>query len=254
MSTNDAAAGPSDDLTLNLSVKIPRERHDEFKRLVAQFLVGATPAAPPAFEFRADDYPSTMRALVRDPATSFALKKRLLDDDARDPVDALHDAETLHAVQSKRFTEGTKAGSVQTLSAEADATVAQGVEALQRLYDVACGHSGQCRFIARFLLGLYNGDRFPFDLTDLRCIDDELYEDCIRVLNMDARLTRREVHTYFEDGGRKWEALADQWCVVDMRLLRLSAKSFAEQVGFSGDHGSAAAELLNLIEGKRLSS
>ena len=58
----------------------------------------------------------------------------------------------------------------------------RGVAALQRLFTVANRDSGQCRYIARFLLGLYNGMRFPFDLTDLRAIDDDLFEDCMHVL------------------------------------------------------------------------
>jgi len=238
--------------TVSLAVDVPADRQGEFAQFVAQFLAGTAPAARPVFDFQGKDYPATVRALVRDPATSFALKKRLIDDDGRDALDALNDAETLHAVQSKRFTEAAPVGAVDEPGA--GGIEAQGVEALQRLYKVACGHSGQCRFIARFLLSLYNGDRFPFDLTDLRGIDDALYEDCIRVLTMDARLHRREVHTYFEDGSRKWEALAANWRVVDMRLVRIAAKGLAERVGFGGDHGKAAAELLELIEGNRIDS
>ncbi len=96
---------------------------------------------------------------------------------------------------------------------------AAGFEALQRLYAVANDHSGQCRYVARFLLGLYNGRRFPFDLTDLRGLDRALFEDCMTVLRMDARVTSREVHTYFDKGGTKFEALAERWRVQDVRKL-----------------------------------
>lgn len=94
-----------------------------------------------------------------------------------------------------------------------------GFEALQRLYQVALGDAGQCRFIARFLLGLYNGNRFPFDLTDLRAIDDSLFEDCMTVLRMDARQCRQEVHMYFADGGAKFEQLVRDWGVRDVAKL-----------------------------------
>lgn len=94
-----------------------------------------------------------------------------------------------------------------------------GFEALQRLYQVALGDHGQCRFIARFLLGLYNGMRFPFDLTDLRAIDDALFEDCMAVLRMDARVSRQEVHNYFVDGGAKFEKLVRDWNVRDVAKL-----------------------------------
>ena len=40
--------------------------------------------------------------------------------------------------------------------------------ALKRLVDVAQGSSGQPPRVARFLLGLYNGYSYPFDLTELR--------------------------------------------------------------------------------------
>ncbi len=114
---------------------------------------------------------------------------------------------------------------------ELDILETRGVAALRRLYLVACRDSGQCRYIARFLLGLYNGSRFPFDLTDLRAIDTELFDDCMAVLNMDARITRQEVHTYFEDGGAKFEQLAKRWGVEDVHKLRQDAARASQPAG-----------------------
>lgn len=62
----------------------------------------------------------------------------------------------------------------------------EGEAALRRLLPVAQRDTGQSSVIARFLLNLYNGDRFPFDLTDLRRLDYELFDDCLAVLKMDA--------------------------------------------------------------------
>mgnify|MGYP003601165290 CR=1 FL=1 len=87
----------------------------------------------------------------------------------------------------------------------------RGVMALRRLYELAIRDSGQCRYIAHFLLGLYNGSRFPFDLTELRALDDNLFEDCMAVLRMDARFTRKEIHEYLDDGGPRFERLARDW-------------------------------------------
>ena len=87
---------------------------------------------------------------------------------------------------------------------------AQGVAALKRLLPVAEGDTTQSRRIARFLLGLYNGPRFPFDLTDLRGIEHNLFDDCLTVLHMDHQ-PEREVHRYFEGGGARFEALARHW-------------------------------------------
>lgn len=97
---------------------------------------------------------------------------------------------------------------------ERPAIQAAGEAALQRLYKVAIQHSGQCRIIARFLLGCYNGRRFPFDLTDFRAIDEELFQDCLAVLRMDAR-PEREVHLHFKFGGKKFEKLARDWEIRD---------------------------------------
>jgi hypothetical protein len=96
----------------------------------------------------------------------------------------------------------------------------KGLQALHRLYAVASGDSGQCSYVAAFLLGLYNGSRFPFDLTALRALDDKLYHDCMDVLTMDSRLNFSEVHTYISDGGKKFEQLAMRWGIEDMELVR----------------------------------
>lgn len=98
-----------------------------------------------------------------------------------------------------------------------------GFEALQRLYAAAIEyHEDHGGIVARFLLGLYNGTRFPFDLTRLRLLSAELLQDCMTVLTMDAQLTRKEVHNYFDHGGRKFEALAADWDVLDVERLRLT--------------------------------
>jgi hypothetical protein len=89
-----------------------------------------------------------------------------------------------------------------------------GVEALARLLKIARGHSGQCRHVAAFLLSLYNGNRFKFDLTDFRCIDRAIFEDCLEVLKMDYQPVQ-EVHLYFKGGGQIWEDLAKQWRIRD---------------------------------------
>lgn len=95
-----------------------------------------------------------------------------------------------------------------------NSTLDPGVAALERLLNIARGHSGQCKHVAGFLLGLYNGNRFKFDLTDFRCIDTAIFLDCLEVLKMD-HTPVREVHLYFEDGGRIWEQLAMDWRIRD---------------------------------------
>lgn len=97
----------------------------------------------------------------------------------------------------------------------------QGFEGLQRLYALATDfHHDHGRVAARFLLGLYNGLRFPFDLTDLRLLEPDAFQDAMAVLVMDARLTRKEVHNYFADGGKKFERLVQDWNITDIARLR----------------------------------
>lgn len=76
---------------------------------------------------------------------------------------------------------------------------AAGLASLQRLVPVAMNGTGQSRVVGRFLLGLYNGRGYPFDLTELRLLDGELFDDCLAVLRMDAT-PEREVHEWLKDG------------------------------------------------------
>ncbi len=99
---------------------------------------------------------------------------------------------------------------------------AAGVEALRRLLPIAQGHSGQCKYVAGFLLSLYNGTRFKFDLTDFRALDDAIFDDCIAVLKMD-HTPMQEVHLYFDKGGKIWEQLAIDWGITDYWKLKNGA-------------------------------
>lgn len=81
---------------------------------------------------------------------------------------------------------------------------------LQRLWTHANGHSGQCRTVAKFLLGLYDGPRFPFDLTDFRSLDAAIFQDCLVVLTMDYA-PEREVHMQLRMDSAAFEQLAEAW-------------------------------------------
>lgn len=85
-----------------------------------------------------------------------------------------------------------------------------GEAALRRLLPIAMGHTGQSRRVAAVLLGCYNGLRFPLDLTSLRSLDYPILDDVLAVLRMDAN-AYQEVHCYFENGGKVFEKLAEDW-------------------------------------------
>ena len=84
----------------------------------------------------------------------------------------------------------------------------RGLLSLQKLYSHAQSDTGQARIIAHFLACLYNGYDFKFDLTDFRALDVDLFEHCINVLLMD-KFTRKEVQTYFDNGGKRWENMIE---------------------------------------------
>jgi hypothetical protein len=73
--------------------------------------------------------------------------------------------------------------------------------------------TGQRGRLVRFIAGLYNGDDYHFDLTDLRVLDTELANACIDYLNYD-RLCKAEVHKHVPGGGHQLEKWFD-----DVRLV-----------------------------------
>ncbi|WP_455289620.1 DUF7673 family protein [Cupriavidus necator] len=63
---------------------------------------------------------------------------------------------------------------------------------------------------ARWLADLYNGQDFPFDLTELRTLDTDLFEHCLAVLRLH-REPEVEIHQYFPDGQARWQRLIAKW-------------------------------------------
>lgn len=62
--------------------------------------------------------------------------------------------------------------------------------------------TGQTGRLVRFLAGLYNGQDYPFDLTELRGLDTALANACVDYLNYD-RLGIAEVHRHLPRGGEQ---------------------------------------------------
>jgi hypothetical protein len=101
----------------------------------------------------------------------------------------------------------------EILAADTERQAAQsaGIPALIRLVKVADRDTGQAATVRQFLLGLYNGYRFPFNLVKLRGLDKSLFDDCIDVLILDARVTAKEVHLYIDNGEKlfaRWAKMA----------------------------------------------
>lgn len=90
------------------------------------------------------------------------------------------------------------------------ALITAGLQALNRLITVAVRPTGQGRVIGRFLLGLYNGPEYPFDLTELRGLDLTKFDDCLRVLMMDYS-PEVEIHERVPNGFAIWAELVTMW-------------------------------------------
>lgn len=88
--------------------------------------------------------------------------------------------------------------------------------ALITLWNLTQQHPGTsgARAAAGVLLGLYNGSRFPFDLTDLRVLDANHLDAALQVITHDATRCQMEVHQWLNgltgrsDFGHRFEHLA----------------------------------------------
>ena len=84
------------------------------------------------------------------------------------------------------------------------------IPALKRLITVARRDTGQSSIVGRFLLGLYNGYDYPFNLNELRGLDENLFQDCIEVLIMNTEALC-EIHEYILDGDSIFRDLSKQY-------------------------------------------
>ncbi|BBU30378.1 hypothetical protein BTHE68_41120 [Burkholderia sp. THE68] len=86
----------------------------------------------------------------------------------------------------------------------------RGLTSLVVLLDVAGSDAVQTRVIAAFLAGLYNGEKYPFDLRELRRLDDDLFEHCLAVLRV-YNAASSAVRKYFSEDATRWQSLIERW-------------------------------------------
>ncbi len=79
--------------------------------------------------------------------------------------------------------------------------------------------TGQAKRLVRFLAGVYNGQDYPFDLTELRGLDTNLANACLDYLNYD-RLGIAEVHKHLANGDRDLH----RW-IEEYRIAPASSRS-----------------------------
>ncbi|MGE0350930.1 DUF7673 family protein [Hydrogenophaga sp.] len=101
------------------------------------------------------------------------------------------------------------------------------IDALVHLWLMGQRYSSSEKAAANLLLGLYNGLRFPFDLTDLRLFDDSNLRRALLVLEMDAR-PKAEVHVLLAHAlgeERGTMGLRFEYRALDLRLKRAAKKA-----------------------------
>lgn len=88
---------------------------------------------------------------------------------------------------------------------------AKGGHAYQRLLQLAeTRDSGQIRRIALFLAATYNGEAFPFDLFELRAVDEAIGDDML--LCMDAlRWGQSDLYRLVPDGDKRVKSVIEKW-------------------------------------------
>lgn len=93
------------------------------------------------------------------------------------------------------------------------------IQSLAHLWNLTQQHRGTsgARVAAGVLLGLYNSDRFPFPLDELRALDSENLAHAIEVIRSDAAHCQMEVHRWLNvasgrsDFGDRFEHLAHEY-------------------------------------------
>lgn len=92
---------------------------------------------------------------------------------------------------------------MDALDRDVTAITRRALEALKLIESAIKAHptTGGARRLVKLLAGVYNGQDYPFDLTELRGLDTELANACLDYLNYD-RLGIKEVHKHLINGER----------------------------------------------------
>ena len=98
----------------------------------------------------------------------------------------------------------------------AQAPAPEKLMALENLWRHAQGFGSQSKITALFVLGLYDGERFAFDLNTLRDLPSHVVLDCLVSLHMD-HASRTNVAQLLGVHADKFERLAKAWGLAGAR-------------------------------------
>lgn len=81
-------------------------------------------------------------------------------------------------------------------------------QALNRVLAMAQKDTGGGRVCRDFLLSLYNGNAYPFNMNKLRNLDSGLFNACIAIMQIDCRpFPPKEIHEYWANGDQIFQQL-----------------------------------------------
>lgn len=119
--------------------------------------------------------------------------------------------------------------------------------ALEALWNMAQHDHGGANVCKKVLLGLYNGSRFPLDLTELRRLDADVFMRVLHVLAMDSQ-PWKEVHELLNDRlgrndmGARFELMA--WNLnLKGKCSREAYKDMLARVQANNSRAAATREL-----------
>jgi hypothetical protein len=123
----------------------------------------------------------------------------------------------------------------------------QQLQALLELWKLAQHDHGGANVAVKFLLGLYNGQRFPFDLTELRRLDAHNMGCALQVLALDwSPSVEVHVHlsrlTNLNAMGARFELLACRWRLKGRcnKEAEADCRNHVREAQFSPAEGLAA--------------
>ena len=90
------------------------------------------------------------------------------------------------------------------------------IESLETVMKMALDGCGASRVCRDFLLSLYNGYAFPFNMNDLRNLGHSLYADIITIMEMDCRPNfPKEIHRWLKNGEHYFDILKERRAECD---------------------------------------
>ena len=104
---------------------------------------------------------------------------------------------------------------MDALDRDVAAITRRAMAALQVIETAIKSHptTGGARRLVEFLAGVYNGQDYPFDLTELRGLDRTLADACLDYLNYD-RLGIKEVHKHLSNGDTDLHHWLEEYRIV----------------------------------------